>query len=57
MRDEENGQPAVLLEIVQEIEYPHAYGNIEHGSGLVGHEQVRIDGKSSGNGNPLALPA
>lgn len=56
MRNEEDGEVAFLLEPGQKAQETHPNRDVEHGSGLVGHQDIRIHGESAGDGHALALP-
>ena len=54
--DEEEGYPALLLKLLENIEYLCLYGYVEGREGLVRDEHVRRDGERPRDADPLALP-
>ncbi|EMD28667.1 hypothetical protein C791_0291 [Amycolatopsis azurea DSM 43854] len=57
MADEQAGEPEFALQASQELEDPGLDGDVESAGRLVGHQQVRIESKRSGDADPLALPS
>jgi len=54
MGDEENGRPDAFLKMFQQFEDLGLDGDIERGSGFIGHDQAGTAGNRHGNHDPLA---
>ncbi len=57
MSDVENGDAALVAQLEQQVENLGPDGDIQHGNGLVGHEQLRIQNQRPGDHHSLALTA
>ena len=57
MRDEEIGEPALILQALEEIQDLRLNRGVEGGHGFVADKNPRIDRKSARNRHPLALAA
>jgi hypothetical protein len=55
MSDEQDGQLSFPLQVGEEIQDPHANGDVEHGCGFVGDQQIRVDGEGPGDRDALTL--
>ncbi len=56
MADEEIGEPALRLQIAQQIDDLRLHAHIECGGGLIEHHEFRIERHGASNGDALALP-
>jgi hypothetical protein len=56
VRDEYQCEPEPLLKVCQEIKDGCLNRHVERRNWLVGHKELRFNGKSAGYGNPLPLP-
>ena len=57
VRDEDEGEPAALLQPLQQQQYLRLDRNVEGGDGLVGNQQFRLQRERAGDADPLALAA
>ena len=57
MRNKQIRQPALPLELVEQIDDLRANGDIQRGDGFVCHDKIRIHDKAPRNADALALPA
>jgi hypothetical protein len=57
VRDEEKGEPELLLKVYEEVQDLGLDRHIKRGDGLVGDDEVRFHGKGAGDTDALALPA
>ena len=57
VRDEDVGQPELVLEVLEQVEDLRLDGHVERGHRLVADDQLRIHGQRPGDADPLALPA
>ena len=55
--DEDVGQVAPLLQLLQQIQDLRLDGHIERGDRLVGDDQLRVESEGPGEADPLALAA
>ena len=55
--DEEDGQPQVAAELVQQVYHLRLDGHVQRGDGLVGDDQRRLHDDGAGNPYPLPLAA
>ncbi len=57
VRDEDVGQPELRLEVLEQVEDLRLHRDVERRDGLVGDDQLRVDGERAGDADPLALAA
>jgi len=57
MRDEEIGQPKLLLQIFEDVQHLRLDGHIQRRDRFIANNKARTEGKSPGDSNALALPA
>ena len=57
MRDEQEREAMLPLQVLKEGHDLRLYGNVEWRNGLVGDDQFGVDGYAAGDGDALALPA
>src|SRR2546422_760803 len=55
--DEHQGEPELIAELEQEIHDPRADRDVEHGHGLVRHDELRLEDDRPRNRDPLPLSA
>ena len=55
MTDEHQPQSQGGLEVLEEVEHLGAHRDVQGGGGLVGHDDVGVQGERSGDGDALAL--
>src|SRR5215213_9729044 len=54
--DEQKSHPELPLQPQQHVEQPDAQRDVHHRDRLVGHDELGVDGKRSGDGDALPLP-
>ncbi|KAG1537544.1 hypothetical protein G6F50_014844 [Rhizopus delemar] len=57
MRDQQERQAQLLLQVLEQVDDLRAYRDIQRRHGLVRHDQVRTDRQRPRNAHALALPA
>ena len=57
VRDEDVGEPELVLEVVEEVDDLGLDRHVERGDRLVGDDQPRIQGERTRDADPLSLPA
>ncbi|RPK76440.1 hypothetical protein EES42_03360 [Streptomyces sp. ADI95-17] len=57
VRDEHVAQPELSLEPVQQVDDLRLYGDVEGGDGLVGDDDLGVQGQTAGDADALALTA
>ena len=55
--DEQVGQPALILQILQQVDDLGLYGHIQGGNGLVAHHHLGVKDEGAGQADALALSA
>ena len=55
VRDEDVGQPELVLEVGEEVEHLRLDRDVKGRDGLVGDDDRRVDGERPGDADPLAL--
>src|SRR5919107_2547361 len=54
---EQERHPELLLQPQQHVEQPDAQRDVDHRDGLIGHDELGVDGERPGHGDALPLPA
>ena len=57
VRDEEVGELELLLQVLEQVDDLRLDRDVERRDGLVGHDEVGVDGESARDADSLALPA
>ena len=57
MRDEQVGQPQLLLQLLKQRQDLRLDGDVQRGGGFVQHQNGRLQDQRPGDGYALALPA
>src|SRR6185369_9086488 len=57
VRDEEVGQPELVLQVHQQVDDLRLDGDVERGDRLVEHEELRVRGQRARHADALPLPA
>ena len=57
VRDEEVGEAALLLQLVQQVQDLRLHRDVERAGRLVEHDQVRVERQRAGDRDALPLPA
>src|SRR5713101_9534080 len=55
MRDEKDGGVRLLYQVYHQVDYFCSDRNIEHGDGLIGHDEARVQDEGAGHSHPLPL--
>jgi FtsZ-binding cell division protein ZapB len=57
VRDEEVGEVELALQVFQKVDDLRLHAHVERGDGLVGHDELRVQGERPRDADALALPA
>ena len=57
VRDEEVGEPAIALQVLEQVDHLCLHRDVERGDRFVADDEARLDGERAGDADALALPA